>query len=676
MIIGFIKRQQFTKKQPVIVSDSINYLSAKFVFQTSEWDEMIKFAHFQSGDDVYDFLLDGDELPKEASLNLYAGNWKVYIHGDRYVVGNDGSVKVVERATTNSQEIKVVKYEKEGSVLPEIGFDVAEQIAAVAEDAKRIATSVRNEADQGMFDGVSVTHEWDGTVLEVTSASGTSSADLKGQKGDKGEPGKDGYTPQKNVDYFDGITPHIGENENWWIGDIDTGVKAGGVSSWNDLTDKPFYAEPLPTYEVLPETTVEGEGDLPLPTPLNLIVGQKYVVKWNGIEYSSVAVEVSTNGMTVYCLGDVYPLTGGEIGTAPTGEPFIIMDAGMEIAEGVYGVMRDFTGATTVTLSITGGGYENIKKLDNKYLDLEWIPAPVEKEEVVYDGNISLSNSGTTDVVLSALFLLTAGSEYKITTSEGVNCKCTAKSATLTFDSGKQILSWIGNNNLSSYIFSNNGIEVEDTGEEFCYYTLQMSDGSSAYCFTSAERGKRDITVKAIEIAKAKEPIPVEYLPKSVPYVLESEEDIVEVWPETTYEFEEGNTSLEFIIDEAIYNAIVPNETYIVNWNGTEYECVSTDASALGGEVQGAFLGNIGAMTGGANTGEPFVIGVSLHEVEGEPQYVGVILSADGSASVTLSVSKGQLAKIQKLDERCLPETVATKAYVDEMLGVIENGTY
>jgi hypothetical protein len=41
----------------------------------------------------------------------------------------------------------------------------------------------------GAFDGengVSCTHSWDGTVLKVTSASGTSSANLKGEKGDDG----------------------------------------------------------------------------------------------------------------------------------------------------------------------------------------------------------------------------------------------------------------------------------------------------------------------------------------------------------------------------------------------------------------------------------------------------------------------------------------------------------
>lgn len=41
-------------------------------------------------------------------------------------------------------------------------------------------------------DGISATHSWNGTVLTITSASGTSSADLKGDKGDKGEPGEQG----------------------------------------------------------------------------------------------------------------------------------------------------------------------------------------------------------------------------------------------------------------------------------------------------------------------------------------------------------------------------------------------------------------------------------------------------------------------------------------------------
>ena len=41
-------------------------------------------------------------------------------------------------------------------------------------------------------DGVSVTHKWSGTTLTITSASGTSSANLKGEKGDTGATGPQG----------------------------------------------------------------------------------------------------------------------------------------------------------------------------------------------------------------------------------------------------------------------------------------------------------------------------------------------------------------------------------------------------------------------------------------------------------------------------------------------------
>lgn len=54
-------------------------------------------------------------------------------------------------------------------------------------------------------DGTPATHRWSGTTLYITSASGTSFANLKGDKGDAGQAGangKDGYTPVKGVDYF------------------------------------------------------------------------------------------------------------------------------------------------------------------------------------------------------------------------------------------------------------------------------------------------------------------------------------------------------------------------------------------------------------------------------------------------------------------------------------------
>ena len=55
-------------------------------------------------------------------------------------------------------------------------------------------------------DGISATHSWDGTTLTVSSASGTSSADLKGEAG---------------------LTPYI-KDDCWYIGEVNTGVIAAG----------------------------------------------------------------------------------------------------------------------------------------------------------------------------------------------------------------------------------------------------------------------------------------------------------------------------------------------------------------------------------------------------------------------------------------------------------------
>lgn len=67
-------------------------------------------------------------------------------------------------------------------------------------------------------DGVSATHEWNGTTLTITSASGTTSANLKGdpgRDGADGAPGKDGAPGEPGApgapgkDGKDGVTPQL-----------------------------------------------------------------------------------------------------------------------------------------------------------------------------------------------------------------------------------------------------------------------------------------------------------------------------------------------------------------------------------------------------------------------------------------------------------------------------------
>lgn len=52
---------------------------------------------------------------------------------------------------------------------------------------------------------------------------------LDGKDGINGQDGRDGADGQNGSDGKDGKTPFIGENGNWWFGEIDTGIKAAGI---------------------------------------------------------------------------------------------------------------------------------------------------------------------------------------------------------------------------------------------------------------------------------------------------------------------------------------------------------------------------------------------------------------------------------------------------------------
>ena len=65
---------------------------------------------------------------------------------------------------------------------------------------------------------------------------GNSVLNLKGLKGDKGDKGDNGTNGQNGQP---GLTPHIGENGNWWVGNTDLGVKAQGNPGTNGQDGQP-----------------------------------------------------------------------------------------------------------------------------------------------------------------------------------------------------------------------------------------------------------------------------------------------------------------------------------------------------------------------------------------------------------------------------------------------------
>lgn len=87
----------------------------------------------------------------------------------------------------------------------------------------------------GVSPTVSTAATTGGTKVTITDAKGSHEFVVKdGAKGADGSNGKDGTNGKDGADGkpgaagADGITPHIGGNGNWYLGDTDTGVSAGG----------------------------------------------------------------------------------------------------------------------------------------------------------------------------------------------------------------------------------------------------------------------------------------------------------------------------------------------------------------------------------------------------------------------------------------------------------------
>ena len=133
MINGFVRGQQLTVRHPVIAADTINYLTALFTFHTRDWAGLEKWTHWQRGDVVYDIPLVNDQITEDAHLNLDAGEWTVWIHGNRYADGI-----VVQRITTDKAKITVVPTGTlTGEPFPEMPASVTEQILARLEDIEQ-----------------------------------------------------------------------------------------------------------------------------------------------------------------------------------------------------------------------------------------------------------------------------------------------------------------------------------------------------------------------------------------------------------------------------------------------------------------------------------------------------------------------------------------------------------
>lgn len=102
----------------------------------------------------------------------------------------------------------------------------------------------------------------EGNTLKLTLKNGTTqSIDLTPRDGKDGIDGTNGTDGKDGIDGADGLTPFIGENGNWWIGDKDTGIQA--------VDNTTFTVKFSTYYSLRPEDIIVRKGeciDLPIPT--------------------------------------------------------------------------------------------------------------------------------------------------------------------------------------------------------------------------------------------------------------------------------------------------------------------------------------------------------------------------------------------------------------------------
>lgn len=220
------------------VTERNNFKSSK----RKNWENLSVIATFNPPNKkpvqvVVDSVTGVIKVPKEATANLYGVGTIVFVGLADGVQRISADVEYIVRKHSNANGTEPA--EPTPSVVEQILTEAqnantnSAEAKNLATDAKDIAQSVRDDADNGKFNG------------------------KDGKDGAKGDKGETGTTPRLKIgednlwqvsydnsatwvslgvkatgdagkDGVDGVTPHIGENGNWWVGNTDTGVSAKG----------------------------------------------------------------------------------------------------------------------------------------------------------------------------------------------------------------------------------------------------------------------------------------------------------------------------------------------------------------------------------------------------------------------------------------------------------------
>lgn len=185
----------------------------------------------------------------------------------------------------------------------------------------------------------------------------------------------------------------------------------------------------------------------------------------------------------------------------------------------------------------------------------------------------------------------------------------------------------------------------DDTGEPFCF---EYMTATGSYVMKSTSDAE-SVTIKVERPEKAEWK---QLDPRFMPDMYYTEGGLVELLPETTVTMSVKNGASEGFYTSPI--GLVVGHSYVVNWNGVEYECVSVDIS----DTIGLSCVGIGDLSefGSTGNGEPFVVLEFFDELFIAENGICVnIGSYEGLSEVTFTITQNAEI-VHKIPAKFIPE--------------------
>lgn len=130
MLTGIIRGQRLMLRTPIVVADSINYLTAKFTFDP-DWTGRTITAYFVCGNKAITAELTDGEITAAQGVNLTAGRWELKLSG----------IKGDSRVTAGPVQFDVLPFGATEGELPDISLTQYEQLLAKIGDMDELTTT-------------------------------------------------------------------------------------------------------------------------------------------------------------------------------------------------------------------------------------------------------------------------------------------------------------------------------------------------------------------------------------------------------------------------------------------------------------------------------------------------------------------------------------------------------